>query len=204
MKANIIFLTLLFIISCKSEEPQFNYQEVVSVAHIKNYLPHNYFESPTLIYKNEEGEEKQLFINFEENIVERNIADQSYSAEEIIINIFESESSNFRININASSYFVEENKITSDLFASLMLFNPTGSTVNNIAFNENGPIVSHFDDFHSNLVLLGRKFSDVFVAIGKDWDVQYDAYSELNINSEVGVVAFRDKNNDLWVFDRFE
>ena len=44
----------------------------------------------------------------------------------------------------------------------------------------------------------------IFITIGKKGFEPHDAYSELDINSEFGVVAFRDENNDLWVLDRFE
>ena len=33
--------------------------------------------------------------------------------------------------------------------------------------------------------------------------IPYESYSELDINGEFGVVAFRDENNELWTFDKF-
>ena len=83
-----------------------------------------------------------------------------------------------------------------------MSSNPDGSSATDIQFVDDKPIVSIFDFFDSEIVLLRKTFRNVYGH--STTDLQYDQYSEVHINLDVGVVGFRDANNELWVFDGFE
>jgi hypothetical protein len=86
-----------------------------------------------------------------------------------------------------------------------MPFNENGTTTNGLIFENDNHNNTFGNEFVESYSPFEKVFLDTYIAIGKNnSQIQHSAYSELNINSEYGVVAFRDANNDLWVLDRIE
>lgn len=57
-----------------------------------------------------------------------------------------------------------------------------------------------FSEFHEDIELLGKSFSNVY-----EKSFSGRGYMDrLYINSDIGVVGFSDQSNELWVFDRIE
>ncbi|MEL6866721.1 MAG: hypothetical protein AAFP19_20010, partial [Bacteroidota bacterium] len=99
-----------------------------------------------------------------------------------------------------------------DQTRKLLVYTETGSVFDNrrvkIQIGErrwewlmgiNGEEITHWN-FRKTFEVLGRSFEDVIVKKSTQFP---NAYSELDVNAAVGIVAFRDENNELWVFDRF-
>lgn len=64
----------------------------------------------------------------------------------------------------------------------------SGSIFVDVRFDENGPLVTPFDRFEAEVSFLGKNFKDVFRGIS---DIQtLDSFSEISINSAVGIVNF--------------
>ncbi|MEZ4980872.1 MAG: hypothetical protein R2769_04645 [Saprospiraceae bacterium] len=86
----------------------------------------------------------------------------------------------------------------------LMPGNPMGSTTATIGFSNGEPIVAMWDDFREHVIFNGKSYNDVYITIGKNGLERKESYSEIDLNSELGVVAFCDEKNTLWNLDRIE
>lgn len=207
MKNISIILLVLALLSCENEMEELivSENEILSITAVKDYLPSSYFNQPNLIYINELGEEWKLSTNLNESITDRIHNQISYKTEQFRITLFDPENNFFQIVLVGSTNLSNSGNTILTLSGTLMPFNPTGSTWATIRFENEQPIVSLGDNFKEEYWANGRQYKNTYINIGRNNEQdQHSAYSELNINSEQGVVAFRDENNDLWVFDRIE
>ena len=206
MKKVIIFLSVLFIFSCKdSETTKIDFESEISISEMVSYLPSHYKKEKSVYFVNDDQESKMLKISYLEGIENKTHNGNNYVAETFEATLYDPNNQWFSIQMKASAnYSNSGNEIVKSISAILMPFNESGTTWASIKFENGVPKISLGDDFRESVLLNNKEYKDVFITIGKQGDVQHEAYSELDINSEVGVVAFRDHNNDLWTFDRFE
>jgi hypothetical protein len=142
-----------------------------------------------------------LSISYKEYISPAQYEGQSYTSDKLEISLYMAENLNFLIALIPSANYALQETIVRGLGVIMMPGNLSGSIIGSIRFAENGkPIQGMLDDFRETLILQGKTFKDCFVLKNNN----ATAYSEIYINSDVGVVAFRDGVNKLWVFDRFE
>lgn len=179
----------------------------IDIAEVKNYLPQAYFQSAKLIYKNAEGQEVRLNSIPTEGTSQRILDGFNYTSEGFDIQLYTDVGVEPVIKIvvaGGAAYLNDGRTISKTLDAILMPANTAGNTWAIVEFKDGKPAVTVFDDFREEVSLLDKSFKDVFMTRGMNGNVIIDAYSELDVNSEVGIVAFRDLANELWVFDRFE
>ena len=206
---NLIYISILagLFFACNHEDENSNAQfgQHLKIDEVKNYLPESYFQEAALIYVNSAGMEKELHITAVEDIVQRTHNNNNYTTDQFEITIYDPENLHFQINLIGSTNFASDDIVVTTLSGWLMPFNQSGNTWIRIDFENNLPKVGLFDNFNETITLIDKEFNDVYIAIGKNnLQEQYEAYSELNINSEFGVVAFKDENNEIWRFDRFK
>jgi len=205
---NIVFLiSVLLVLACSENENDLAVTTVeghyLNVDLVKDYLPDFYFNEAVIVYKNSTGEEWTLNTTSNESVREKTYEGAMYKAGNFEVNLFDPDNLNFHIVLTGSAQYSSAG-IGLNLGGILMPFNASGTTWNSVRFVNGEPVVGLGDDFNESITLYGRTFQDVFVRIGKDGFEQHEAYSELDLNSKEGVVAFRDENNELWVFDRVE
>lgn len=210
---NILFVLLFSIVfSCENDDKQggdiqlVNEEFIFSIDEVKNFLPEEYFSETSIVYTNN-NEELILFVDPIESKHDLSYSDGStHESETFEIILYNPEDINFQIVITASPNLPDGNTSKATLNNVLMPFNESGSSWNTIRFENEEAIISFGDDFHSTLELSDRIFTDVYkrrIFPSPNNPNQEVVYSELDINSNEGVVAFRDANNELWVFDRF-
>ncbi len=200
-----ILVSLFFACDNKEDNTASQVRQYLKIDEVKNYLPESYFQEATLIYVNSEGTEKELHIAAEEDKVQRTHNNINYTTDHFEITLFDPNNLNLQISLIGSTNIASDDIIVTTLFAWLMPFNQSGHTQVQIYFDNNLPKVELFDSFNETITLIDKEFNDVYVVIGKNnLQEAYESYSELSINSEFGVVAFKDENNDLWRFDRFK
>lgn len=210
MKISIKYLFILIALtvttfSCKKDYvSEDSFEENLKIDIVREFLPQSYFQKTILVYKNSAKEELKLVVNSKESSAERFFDQKKYTSEQFEITLYNPKNLLFQIILTGNTNYSNSGEIVTTLGGILMPFNSSGSTWSTIRFDNNKPTVSFGDDFHEKILLLDNEFDDVYVTIGKDGNTQHSAYSELDINSKNGVVAFRDENNELWVWDRIE
>lgn len=206
---NLIYISILigFFIACSHENENENAQfgQHLKIDEVKNYLPESYFQETALIYVNSAGMEKELHITAKEITVQRTHDNDNYTTDQFEITIFDPDNLSFQISLVGSTNRFSDNIVATGLTGWLMPFHESGHTRIRVQFENNLPKVDIFNNFNETIFIIDKEFSDVYIAIGKNnLQEEYEVYSELNINSEYGVVAFKDENNELWRFDRFK
>lgn len=206
----VIFLSMIIgIMSCnKNKEPDTLVTEnsYLKVEAIKEYLPSQYFNEVKIVYKNQIGEERKLSTFAKESTTERMHNGIPYTTDQFEITLYDPTNTSFSIVLTGSTnYATSGETIVLTLNGTLMPFNSSGTTWGTIQFKNEQPIISLGDDFIELYTIYGKEFNNTYIYTGKNNEqVQYSAYSELILNSENGVVAFRDMKNELWVSERFE
>ena len=106
--------------------------------------------------------------------------------------------------VDYSLYFVGAGNYTSNSTTDPFLFIVVGITqfsepsVTKITINEEGePLIA---EYHASKKLLDKEFKDVYSNIAIS---EFTSYSELFYNAEFGIIGFRDKQDDLFVFKEF-
>jgi len=205
MKYILSIIIIASFISCNQDAAELTtINEVLTVNALKEYLPAAYFNESNIVFKNEMGDEWKLSTNAKESISDRMHNQKPYKAEKFEITLFDPDNTYFQIILTGNTNYATSGNLVLSLGGMLMPFNSSGTTWSTIRFLNNQPIVSLGDDFRDLYSVHGNEFKNTYLTIGKDGNIQHSAYSELNMNSEQGVVAFRDENNELWVFERIE
>lgn len=205
---NIIRLIVLTIsmISCNEITNEPTTIEHLTIDNIKEYLPIEYFVDNEIIFINHLGEELAVKIHPSESTQEKSFNGTNFNADEFEIAMYIEDQAEFRLYLVADVDY-NETGLSRALTGLLMPTNEGGSTLASLKFEEKStPMINAWlNNYYEIISLNGKPFSDVFVFRGMhDGNQLFDAYSELDLNSEVGVVAFRDHDNVLWVFDRFK
>ncbi len=203
----IIFGLLLTILMVACNKEQVVLPDLM-IEEVKSFLPMFYFEANTLVYTNELGEEKKLNLKLNDAPIIHSNKNNTYNADQIHIELIDPENENFKLDLlGTAQYLGDDASVSTTLISTLTEVNnpDAGTTLNMIRFVDGMPQATSFVVLRAAIQLNNTTFFGVFSAIGSDI-VQGDfhSYSELNINAEFGVVAFRDENNELWVFDRME
>ena len=207
MKYLLSIICALTIIGCSSEDDIIRVNSEVEhyrIDYIKSYLPGGYFDGSKLIYKNLNGEDLIMDTRHEESSIDRTHNGMNYKTDGFNIIMYNQQNTNMSIVLSGNVNLSAEGNVVATLGGVLMPSNQSGSTWSTIRFQDGQPAISLGDDFRELYSVHGMQFANTYIKIGKNGNEQHSSYSELNINSEQGVVAFRDENNDLWVFDRIE
>lgn len=165
------------------------------------FLPTAYKAQKKVLYKNQTGETKLLSIRFLADAVEYTWGGQTYLSDRIDVALYDETDAYFVIRVLGGANYSQNNQVVHSVAFDLM----PGSEfwlLASVLLDENGkrsePLF--FGTFLAEVELNSRKFKECFFSENKG----KDAFSELYVNSTEGVVAFRDKNNELFVFDKFE
>jgi len=210
MKNYILLLiaSLLLCTTCKKgkvEDSQNIEGNHLCISSIMEYLPDAYKNERTLVYKNQAGEIRKLHIAFEEHLTEQTYERQLYTTDSFEGTIYDPAMADFSIVLTGSANFDhgENNSVVKALSVILMPFNESGSLFACIYFEDGQPYIPPItseDFFRESIELHSQTFQNIFYTTTH----QYEVYDELYFNSDVGVVAFRDGEDVLWVFERFE
>lgn len=208
MRKNIIiaFIGVLFLTSCEKENSnKLPFSEShLEINAVKSFLPASYFQGAKFIFKDLSGNEKEIHSVSTETTRELTEGEFTYMADNFNVLLFDPADEIFKIVITGNANYSSNGSPVRYLVAMLMPFNASGNTPGTIDFEEEGPIISQTVDFRSSIELNNKVYNNVFMNFGMNGLDRYDSYSELDINSELGVVAFRDENNELWNLDRIE
>ena len=207
MKNLLKVLGFFFVISLgcsdiddKSSQP--NSLEMIILDDVKSLMPVELLNNKHIIFKNDNGDEWKMSTTFQTTVLENKVNGIDYKHEQFIVRYNDNNEHSFRMDINGTGLYSLDNDIQKSISAFLMPANPSGSASVSIEV-ENGAInVNDFDNYNSSLMVNSKEFENVFV--GTNSFNTSNEYSEIMMNLSFGVVAFRDENNTLWAFDKFE
>jgi len=175
--------------------------EDITIEDLENYLPDGLKNNSKVVYINEAGEEWKLTTDYEKITRERDEVDFSINYEhEQFQAVLVDELREFKIRISGFGLYTKNLDVQKFISVDLMPFTEGGSAFINVLFENGEPIIDEFSVFDSEIEIYGKTFIDVFSGS----DTLAEAYNEISINKEVGIVSFRDENKELWVFERFE
>ncbi len=201
----LLFLITFFHYSCRDDVPPETPDDLIAGTHldidvVKAYIPEELKAQKECVYVDESGNMRTLKVSYREQITPRVLNGQAYESDELEVTLYDESDPLFQIVMVGSANYKQDFSVAISLTVMLMPANPQGSILSAIRFDENGePVVTVFDDFHTVITLGGKSFNDCFLLTGTN----PDSYSEIYVNSEVGVVAFRDANNALFVFQEY-
>jgi len=200
---SILFFACLTIISCKKDKEPITTDisgTHISVDDIKNYLPtHLLQKNASVVYKNSTGEEIVLQTTFTERTFNAEEQGKPYTYTQFFVRFSDTKNPNFSIELYGYGLYTSKFDVQKSIRAYLMpLNNGIGSIVSS-EFKNGKALVRDIDTFMESVDGNGAVFNDVY--IGKANDAL--AYSEIWLNSNEGITAFSDKNENLWTFVKF-
>ena len=215
MKKIIYFLNLLtivFIFSCKKDKidnvvtppvaitPQYTLKEgaYINIDEVKKLVPEAYKKQKKIVYSNSKGQLMTIGIKYEENDKRPSQYNGiNYTYDQFYITLYSEADQNLLIQFSGGANFADDTVVVKGLTIIIMPYMISG-----IDIDRNGEPDKGFGlaEYAANKTLNGKNFKEVFTSKN---EVE-KAYSEVCYNKEFGLVAFRDKNGELFVFERFE
>lgn len=151
-----------------------------------------------VIFKNEEGSERILYINFSDSTQKQNVNGKDIVLPKVAVNYYEPTDTKFAlyfyVTTNITKNGTSQNaNFSASIFTNLVPFTP------NVGFDHLGdPFFCHYNQ---DKLLLGKTFDSIYSSFPSE---EYKMFSELHFTKSLGIVGFRDENDKLWVFERFE
>jgi len=205
MKTRVLILfSYLLMISCSKDQDTIKeldttnlnfvkYEQILSTINLDLFK-----KNSKVIFKNELGSEKILEINFSDSSQKQSVNGKEITLPKVAVNYYESADTKyalyFYVATNITKNGTSQNaNFSSSIFTNLIKFKPA------VGFDHLGD--PFFCIYNQNKLLLGKTFESVYSSFPSD---EYMIFSELHYSKSLGIVGFRDENNELWVFDRFE
>jgi hypothetical protein len=192
--------TLLFA-NCKISEKAIDGSHL-TIEGPRKYIPFQFSTKQSVCFTSENGKSKCLQLIYSDKAIEKQNESLKYSAEQIDIFLMDSVDTDFIILLTGGTNYwgIDQQK---SIFIGCDLIHPKKCTwLYSFQVDKRGKPISDFiTKIEPSKTLNGKTFSQCITI--KNYQCS-DKYSELIVNSDVGVVAFRDKYNELFVFDKFE
>lgn len=218
MKNRVFFISILLfsLLACCKDEPiapipitppeplKFKEGVHVSVNELKLLIPDAYKKGKIAVYKTLGGKEDKYKIKFTDSLIlDRELNGIKYTAAEFRVDMSPLAPQKFSLGIKSIATFGDEKTLIKGIkygqyfgFENIAYNNSNNITTIDGKFDKTDPFNRYINSYEFN----GKIFKDVF----RIKNSSSTKYSELAYNIEFGIIAYRDENNDLFVFDRFE
>jgi hypothetical protein len=199
MKKIIIFAFIVLLSSCEKEvividNP--NELQTLKVDNIKDLLPLVSSDSKTkTVFYNDKGDEIIFDFILQEEIKEKKDGSIAYDAEEISGSYINEAINDYSLYfVGGGNYYKKE----PVLFVTAGINQFEKPAVTNISILESGqPFIAVY---YETKLLLDKEFKAVYSNFIND---EFDAFSEIYYNAEYGIIGFKDREDDLYVFKEF-
>lgn len=200
----LIFLGILLFAACKKEDTidtnGFEPGMVLEPGAIMENIPQEYLQdSVFIIFKNAEGEEKRIKHVAATILDDKGMVNgEPYTIKKISGEYTDPENIEFYAFWLADALYNEDYSL-QELLRYSYLGDYAGKVVySTISYINNTPTPGNV--WNDSIELLGRTFTEYQQIINEE----RPGYSEIIVNRKYGLIAFRDRDDKLWVFDRFE
>ena len=208
MRFLAVFVLVLLIAGCNSkpESPSIEGTHL-SLTTIPDYLPSEYQTDRTIVFRNAAGDLLSLQLDQYTTEQELDFEGQSYTSDVHHYTLQAQQGPlTYRISLSASANYTGTLAAPQPIESLLSVLTPTTPDESVIGIF----LLANFQDGEIALMQNADRLADIelfdttFIDVLRVYSSTLSALSELIINSDVGVVAFRDLDNELWVFDHFE
>ncbi len=174
-----------------------NELQTLKIDNIKNLLPLSESNSKTKVgFYNEKGDEILFDFIIEEEIKEKKVGSESYFAEEISGSYINESINDYSLYFTGSGNYTSKNE--SNLFVSAGINQFVEEGVSALSLDEEGTPI--FAIFYDNIQLLDKEFEAVY---SNRIDPNATSFSVIYYNATYGVIGFKDREDDLYVFKEF-
>ncbi|HFD33204.1 MAG TPA: hypothetical protein ENJ28_10935 [Gammaproteobacteria bacterium] len=136
-------------------------------------------------------------IEFNVELQDKVFEGKNYSSEYMTINLTEGNDSTYNVYVYGSANYINATEFVESVKGAVNALSLDYPTAFGISQDGEPVICSKSDE----VVLLNVSFNDVYYNYKDD---SLTSYSEVFYNRSIGIIGFRDKNDLLWVFARFE
>ena len=194
----VLFIALL-IISCEKEIG------ISSEYHIKlpdaiNFFSSDFKIASVITFKNDKDESLDMNIDYQELIALSKVGGKDRYHESNTISLYYDEYPNYPIVLKGTGLFEQgTDNVYPFLQISFMYTDEKNALIGSLDINNAFPDVGVESKIvHDEIKLNSKNFNNVYIITNEETD----AYSEFYYSRQIGVVAFRDENNELWVYDK--
>ncbi|MEL6866467.1 MAG: hypothetical protein AAFP19_18725 [Bacteroidota bacterium] len=200
MKKIILFLPIILLIACNKDTDKQGLTPL-NIDNIRSFIPSGKYDRYSkIIYTDINGAEKVLYISMSDEDQIKMYDGQNYTTERLSYGLVEKDNQEYRIGIWATAQYDNASSYTQ-IFGCAIFTSLNNGYIPSIDIGEDGFI---WGGVKRDEVLNGKSFSDVYSMGDVSNDPPDFVYNQLYYNFELGVVGFHDRENHLWVFDRFE
>ncbi len=205
MKKSLIFIfVILLYFSCGKENADVdnpNELEKFTIESLEKFLPLAESNSKTkAVFYNAAGEEIIFDFIFEKELKEKRTTEKTYFAEEISGSYINESINDYSIYFQGGGNYVTIDANTQEFrsFVSAGINQFVEPAVTKLTFDETGtPFIAIYYDTKQ---LLDKEFKAVYSNFIAD---EFTAFSEVYYNATYGVIGFKDRKDDLYVFKEF-
>ncbi len=201
MKKIITFILVVVLVSCEKElittEPT-NELQTIKIESLKNLLPITESSTKTkAVFYNSAGNEIVFDFILEEKVEEKIIKSKSYFTEAIGISYESEDIDDYSLYVIGSGNYIEigDPPVIGIIAGINQFVEPVNSmlTLN----NSGSPILAMF---YETRTLVDKEFDKVYSNFIVD---EFSSFSEVYYNATYGIVGFKDRTDDLYVFKAF-
>lgn len=197
-------LKYTILISLLSSCSKTNDNQYIELSIVDNFFPDEYKTGSKAVFVNSSRKSLTLSISYLDEVSEQTIGTTGlmFLQDNFFVNLT-TDTGKVGILVNGSAF------VNSDLseirpFVSYLM--RSGTSISNSSLQmearlETNQVVTTCDgNFDVSKSILGREFFNVYGAVC----AENQSFSELYVNEEFGIVGFKDDENELWAFDKFE
>lgn len=199
---NVVLLIVLVgvLFSCQKDESKNEVNggiQTITIDEIKSLLPlSESLSKKYAVFYNQNGQELIFDFSIREELIEKKIGSESYFAESISGNYSIDGLSEYSLYFLGSGNY--SNSIESNLFVTAGINQIIEPVITLLTIDEEGSAVLGLA--YNDLQLLDKEFHDVYSNIIVE---EFNAFSEIYYTADIGVVGFRDKQDELYVFKEY-
>lgn len=199
MKKILIFTFIVLLTSCEKEvtvTEASDKLQTLKIDNIKDFIPLSQSSKTKVGFYNEKGDEILFDFIMEEEIKEKKLGSESYFAEQISGSYINESINDYSLYFEGSGNYTKKNEHNLFVSSGINQFVEDGVTA--LSLDENGTPI--FAIFYDNIQLLDKEFEAVY---SNRIDPSATSFSVIYYNSIYGVIGFKDRENDLYVFKEF-
>ncbi len=202
MKKLLIFIFVIFLCSCQKDTPvveNSNELETLTIESLEKWLPLSETQSKTkVIFHNQDGVEIEFNFEIEEELKEKRTPSKTYFAEKISGNYSSESINDYSLYFSGTGNYSNSDDGKSTLFVSAGITQFVESTVTSLSLDDMGTPL--FATYYDTKQLLDKEFEAVYSNFIVD---EFTTFSEIYYNATYGVIGFKDRKDDLYVFKEF-
>lgn len=192
-----LILIILTFLSCGTESGS-NAEDYIKIPESINFFSNDFKEAKKIAFKRTNEEVIELNVNTEYKIIHAGHGDRKRYLENLDITLYHTTFPHYAIHFQGTGLFNQSSYVVAPFLGIHFMSSDNNYTMVSSLNIGNPDYLPGPIKFHPEIVLTGSIFQNVYSLTNED----KDAFTEVYFSQEVGLVAFRDEHNQLWVYDK--